>query len=190
MRPQLGKDKILNAALQLFAKNGFHETSISQIALAAAVSKGLMYNYFKSKEELLLAIIDHASEGMFEIAENMAPNPAEAPQSYQQVLDHFLRQFAAFLKTNEDYLSFQLSLLFQPKLKNLVQGPLQSRADHLLLTTEQMFHAAHIEHAAYTARRFLAELDGITLHYLSVFKDYPLDHMLKQLFQNYKDLPK
>lgn len=52
MRPQKGKDKILQAALALFAEKGFHTTSVSQIAEAAGVSKGLTYNYFESKEKL------------------------------------------------------------------------------------------------------------------------------------------
>lgn len=44
---------IMDAALILFARNGFHATSISQIAQNAGISKGLLYNYFESKDELL-----------------------------------------------------------------------------------------------------------------------------------------
>ena len=52
--------KILNAAFELMARNGYEATSISQIASKAGVSKGLMYNYFASKEELLQALIHSA----------------------------------------------------------------------------------------------------------------------------------
>ncbi|PLX21155.1 MAG: hypothetical protein C0599_08290 [Salinivirgaceae bacterium] len=52
------KEKIVDAAITLFGENGFHNTSISQIAKNAGVSKGLMYNYFESKEELLKYIFD------------------------------------------------------------------------------------------------------------------------------------
>ena len=51
------KALILDTALHLFAEQGFHATSISQIAKNAKISKGLMYNYFESKEELLKMII-------------------------------------------------------------------------------------------------------------------------------------
>lgn len=47
------RSKILSAALRLFSKKGFNNTSINDIAGEAGISKGLMYNYFKSKEELL-----------------------------------------------------------------------------------------------------------------------------------------
>jgi len=51
------RNLIMDVALQLFAVNGYHNTTISQISKQAGISKGLMYNYFKSKEELLSEIL-------------------------------------------------------------------------------------------------------------------------------------
>jgi len=51
------KAEILQAALALFAKQGFHNTSIEQIRKKAGVSKGLIYNYFEKKEDLVTAIL-------------------------------------------------------------------------------------------------------------------------------------
>lgn len=48
---------IMDVALEHFAKNGFHATTIHHIAKHAGISKGLMYNYFDSKEALLKAIV-------------------------------------------------------------------------------------------------------------------------------------
>src|SRR3569833_4599456 len=48
---------IKRAALELFSARGFHAASIADIARRARVSKGLIYNYFASKDELLVAII-------------------------------------------------------------------------------------------------------------------------------------
>lgn len=172
MRPKLGKDRILQAALLLFAKNGYHATSISQIAESAEVSKGLTYNYFSSKEELLLAIIEQASEAMFEVADTLF-----LKGNYEESLQNFLDQYVLSLKTNRDYLSFQLSLLFQPDLRKIVQAPLQKRAEHLLFLTEKMFIEAGVENSKLVARRFVSELDGIALHELSVFKDLSLIHI-------------
>ena len=189
MRPQLGKPKLLEAAVQLFSATGFHGTSITKIAKAAGVSKGLMYIYFESKEKLLLEIIEDASKGMFEIAETLSNANVETLAGYQSTLKLFTDQYAEPLKNNREYLSFQLSLLYQPDLKTLVEAPLQERAAQLLKLTESLFKKAGVPNSNLTARRFISELDGIALHHLSVFKDYPLDDMLEQLFQNYKDLP-
>ncbi|MDR1653742.1 MAG: TetR/AcrR family transcriptional regulator, partial [Prevotellaceae bacterium] len=49
---------IKQTALSLFADKGYDATSISEIAKKAGISKGLMYNYFTSKEELLQIIWD------------------------------------------------------------------------------------------------------------------------------------
>jgi AcrR family transcriptional regulator len=49
---------IESAALQLFVKQGFHGTSIRDIADASGASIGNLYNYYRSKEELYLAIVE------------------------------------------------------------------------------------------------------------------------------------
>ena len=51
------KKEILDTALELFSNEGFATTSISKIALKAGISKGLLYNYFDSKEDLIKTII-------------------------------------------------------------------------------------------------------------------------------------
>jgi len=51
------KNLIMQAALEHFARNGYHVTTISHIAKDAGISKGLIYNYFESKEALLNEII-------------------------------------------------------------------------------------------------------------------------------------
>ncbi|HEX3241999.1 MAG TPA: TetR/AcrR family transcriptional regulator [Solirubrobacterales bacterium] len=66
--------QILDAAIRVFARQGFHSTRVSDIADEAGVAYGLVYHYFKSKEEvlnelfterwsLLLAAIDEADAG-------------------------------------------------------------------------------------------------------------------------------
>ncbi|MET4705147.1 TetR/AcrR family transcriptional regulator [Frigoribacterium sp. UYMn621] len=53
------KDAVRTAAVDLFAKNGFANTSVQQIVDAAGVTKGAMYHYFCSKDELLFGIYEH-----------------------------------------------------------------------------------------------------------------------------------
>ncbi|MGQ7870718.1 TetR/AcrR family transcriptional regulator [Sunxiuqinia sp. sy24] len=59
------KEHIQQIALELFAENGFHGTSISQITKKANISKGLIYNYFKSKEDILEDIIRTGHESIY-----------------------------------------------------------------------------------------------------------------------------
>jgi AcrR family transcriptional regulator len=51
------KDKILAVAARLFGKYGFQKTTVDEIARTAHKAKGSVYYYFKSKEELFLAVV-------------------------------------------------------------------------------------------------------------------------------------
>ncbi|MFC0190513.1 TetR/AcrR family transcriptional regulator [Fictibacillus aquaticus] len=53
------KQLIMESALELFAKQGFEATSVQQITDHAGISKGAFYLSFKSKDELIIALIDH-----------------------------------------------------------------------------------------------------------------------------------
>ncbi|WP_066071850.1 TetR/AcrR family transcriptional regulator [Neobacillus soli] len=53
------KQLIMEKALELFAKHGFEATSVQQITEHCGISKGAFYLSFKSKDELILALIDH-----------------------------------------------------------------------------------------------------------------------------------
>jgi TetR/AcrR family fatty acid metabolism transcriptional regulator len=61
IKPQRNTDKrelILDAALKTFVKRGYNDTKVAEIAAEANVAEGTLYNYFSSKEEILLALFD------------------------------------------------------------------------------------------------------------------------------------
>ena len=53
------KQLIMEKALELFAKQGFEATSVQQITEHCGISKGAFYLSFKSKDELIITMIDH-----------------------------------------------------------------------------------------------------------------------------------
>lgn len=55
--PEVRRREILDAAEKLFEQKGFQRTTISDIAQAMNVAQGMLYYYFKSKEELLGALV-------------------------------------------------------------------------------------------------------------------------------------
>ncbi len=56
---QMRREQILTAAAQVFSKTGYSRATTKQIAAAAGISEGLVYAYFKSKDELLVAMLNH-----------------------------------------------------------------------------------------------------------------------------------
>ncbi|MFX1413246.1 MAG: TetR/AcrR family transcriptional regulator [Promethearchaeota archaeon] len=63
---ELRRNQIINAAESLFLSKGFNDTKIEQIAYEASLSKGTVYNYFDSKDQLYLAIASIAYSKLFE----------------------------------------------------------------------------------------------------------------------------
>ena len=54
---QRRRDEILASAERCFVEKGFHQASVAEIAAGAGLSMGLMYRYFKSKEEIVLCFV-------------------------------------------------------------------------------------------------------------------------------------
>ncbi|HKG91608.1 MAG TPA: TetR/AcrR family transcriptional regulator [Gemmatimonadaceae bacterium] len=70
-RPDDRPQEILDAALRVFAAQGYRQTRLEEIAEAAGVTKGTIYHYFESKEDLLLQIVEqkhaHAFDRLVEL---------------------------------------------------------------------------------------------------------------------------
>src|SRR3954470_1561742 len=56
---------ILDAALEVFSKRGYHGSSIDEIAQAAGISKALIYEHFPSKKDLHASLLDSALQDLF-----------------------------------------------------------------------------------------------------------------------------
>ncbi|MEP9353794.1 TetR/AcrR family transcriptional regulator [Xanthobacter sp. KR7-65] len=100
-RPPLMDDpraEILRQAAQLFAQKGYVESSLAQLARAMNYSKGAIYNYFSSKQEIYDAIIIFTLKGLYETA--AAAVRDEDPPAER--LRHFMVAHARFLADNYD----------------------------------------------------------------------------------------
>lgn len=61
---EANRKRIVDAANQLFYHKGYNQTAFSEVAEASGIPKGNFYYYFKSKEELLEAVIDQRIDGI------------------------------------------------------------------------------------------------------------------------------
>ncbi len=66
------RDLILEAAITVFARMGYHGARVSDIAREAGIAYGLVYHYFKNKEEILRTIFDERWSGFLEGLEGIA----------------------------------------------------------------------------------------------------------------------
>ena len=84
------KQSIIESAVELFSKQGIEATSIQQITAHSGISKGAFYLSFKSKEELILAIIDYY---MLHIATEVDRAVKETVHTRQLFTVYFQRSF-------------------------------------------------------------------------------------------------
>jgi AcrR family transcriptional regulator len=83
-------EQILDAAVRLFAEKGFHRTTTRDIAEAADVAEGTLYNYFANKDDLLFGIMQRLTESMtFEAMHTEAPPTAETREHFITLLQTY-----------------------------------------------------------------------------------------------------
>lgn len=103
---------IMNTALEHFANEGYYKTTINHIALHAGISKGLMYNYFYSKEALLKAILDKSVAEVF----NYFDINRDGYLSEEE-FEFFVRKIGVILKEKRSFWRLLLQLLMQNEVR-------------------------------------------------------------------------
>lgn len=79
------KERILEAALTLFAENGYDGTSVEQIATEVGIKAPSLYKHYKSKEDILNALIDSA-EVRYEEMFGSEKNTGKVPQNIEEFI--------------------------------------------------------------------------------------------------------
>src|SRR5689334_8461489 len=75
---ELRRNQIINSALQVFARKGFTDTRISDIAAESGISQGLIYRYFASKEELFATLVEVLFQLTLDLAKETQTQPGTA----------------------------------------------------------------------------------------------------------------
>lgn len=103
------RELILNTALEFFAQQGFHSTSIDQIAKKAGISKGLIYNYFESKNSILNEILKTGFDAIYYYFDINH----DGVLSYNE-FEFFIRKSFDEMTGNRNFWKLYFSLMMQP----------------------------------------------------------------------------
>jgi AcrR family transcriptional regulator len=191
------KREIALAALELFAQNGFEATSVSQIAEAAGVSKGSIYLYFSSKEDLIFHSVAMWVDQMMEQTGSEAPSDLSPPQRLRALVHAMVEVFVSDERSVRIAAAIFQLVLTNPRMlehrdltRELFRDARRAITDILLDGVSQgVFRPETAREAEGMAINLLAYLDGIGLHYYmsrSYFHlmsqvDQYLDHLLRNL---------
>lgn len=91
------RDKIMEAALELFADRGFHGTNVPAISKLANVGTGTIYRYFKNKEALVNAVYQIYSRQLIDTILSEFPTSSSTYDQYS----HIIKRCICFAKENK-----------------------------------------------------------------------------------------
>jgi len=179
------KARIVNAALQLFAEKGFQSTSIEAIAKKAGVSKGLVYNYFTSKDDLLeysmMEVFRHTENGLSEILSIRDP--------VAQV-HHFIDGMFDYVTEHIEFWRLQMNIMMQPEIPKKLRDSIMSKLHDYIHLFAGIFKTAGVDDAEGEGWMLAASLDGVLMYYLFSPDKCPVDEIRTVMKRHYKKVLK
>ena len=120
MRPSK-RDELLQKALKVFYRNGFHATGMDMLASETGISKTSMYKYFRTKEDLILAVLrmrdDNFRNWFVRQVEDRASNPRDQLIAMFDVLSDWFDEpdfrSCMFIKASSEYQEIDDSIYAQ-----------------------------------------------------------------------------
>ncbi|MBO0992624.1 TetR/AcrR family transcriptional regulator [Bacillus sp. SD088] len=180
---QLAKESILKSAMELFIKQGYHATSISNIAEHASISKGLLYNYFKGKEALLATMVDMRVREMVEVMDQASTieNPAEQlKQIIEGAIDNVYKKPEVF----RFYLHLQTQPEADQELIKYSRFLIEENARQFEFQCE-IFEKLKAKEARKRSLYFSSTLQGIMLMISTYPQQFPIEEIKKQIIHEF-----
>ena len=107
------RKEIVNAAVDLFVRKGFHRTTIREIAKKFGMSVGTLYEYIRTKEDILILVCDYINTAVrvrvrpsVEITQDSAKSLKNAIEIYYRIMDE-LQDYIIFLYQETKSLSHE-----------------------------------------------------------------------------------
>ena len=169
------KEKIILAALELFANNGYTESSIDKIAKRANVSKGLTYTHFKNKEDLLMVTIENTITKM----------TTKLLEIEDINFDVFFKAYSNSLVKNTQIIRLCVLLVAHPQTPSKVTSLLDKQKYELLELFSGLLQNKFKESAKMEAEILLSTIDGITLEFVTNPNPENLKKVLQYLNEKY-----
>jgi AcrR family transcriptional regulator len=170
------QERILNAALELFAEEGYRSTSTSKVAKRAGVSEGLIFRHFGNKEGLLEAIVKMGEEQAKVLFADIAmeTDPKEVLRKYVEL----------FVNISQDKASVDFW-----KLQFKIKWELEMYGDHKLeLIKEKLveaFKKLRFNEPEKEANLLLTLMDGLATRFI-LQSEFDLDGTIDFLKMKYK----
>ncbi|MFL2590116.1 MAG: TetR/AcrR family transcriptional regulator [Parvicellaceae bacterium] len=162
------KDLILRTALIVFAQEGYHASSVNKIASKANISKGLVYNYFESKEDLLRNIMTNI---MDRYMEKYPPIDSIPNDSH---IEYFIDQSFEFILEDKARAKLLFALSSQSIVLDLMTKIMIQKAEPFMNNVMKFFEIKKCDDPEGMMHYFFSSLEGVQLH-VALNPNYPID---------------
>lgn len=153
------REKILNTAAYLFQTQGINSTGVDTIVAVAGTTKMTLYKYFRSKENLILEVLEKGHQDFESWLSNKLNSSTKKPSEKLQKLFEFIEEWVTspsfqgmgFIKASAEFpneenpvhqLSSEQSLKFRQYISSLAREANISDADGLALQLSLLFEGA------------------------------------------------
>jgi AcrR family transcriptional regulator len=173
--------KILAAGLELFSQWGYNNCSLASIAKECGISKSTLYHHFKSKEDLLMSILESAYldwKAKYGVKEEYKNPSQELKRSVLQSLESVKEnpQFYRLLQNLQEHLPNTPEVR-----KRIEQITVAKSADYSTL-----FQKMGAKDPMLEVMYFGATLGGAIRAYLILGESYPVDYIVNRLLDSYQ----
>lgn len=174
------KEKILHSSMKLFGQRGFEQTSVNAIAKDAQISKGLIYNHFKTKEDIVEGVVNMLMEHGDTI---LTPN--EGLESPEKQLKSIIDETFKWMQKESELMAWMLPMAFQIGRYPFVTHMVATKIKTTISKSEELFTKLGFEQPKMEAWYFGAIIDGIAMDQILV-QNYDKDNMHQYLLSKYK----
>ncbi|ASV11462.1 TetR family transcriptional regulator [Leptospira santarosai] len=170
------RDLILKTSLKLFSEQGYHGTTMRQVASKAGMSLGLAYRYFDSKEAILEGIIESHDKILKRyVTDEVVSNPRR-----EDLIVNVSESIITLVKENEDYLRLYWNLMLQPKIHRLKRRNIRLVNMIFLETSKKTIRSIKPNYTEFEIKNLASTTIGYMINYLTNKKEFSLDD-----FRNY-----
>jgi len=171
---------IMDVAIEIFAEKTYQGASVSMIAQKAGISKGLLYNYFESKEDLLKEIIKSASQKVWQYFD---PNKDGVLTKEEFIF--FIRKGIQVIKENINYWKLYLTLVLQPLVIDIVKSDVDDLAKQYGKMIFELFKRSNMKDPEGELLLMSAMLRGAIIQYVTVPNLFPIDKFESKIIEYY-----
>jgi AcrR family transcriptional regulator len=176
--------RLLAAARTTFARLGYDRATVRDIAQEAGVAQGLLYNYFRGKDDLLREVF---RQGGRDVAEAFAAGAAGTTPEEQ--LERVIRRSFEIVRERRDFWQLSYMVRHQPGTAEVLGEELTAWTAAVRERLQTLLRKIGHRDTPALARVLFGAIDGVAQHYVMHPDDYPLEATAECLVRHFCQRP-